>query len=609
MKLASSIALLVSLLTASSIHAKWGRIPVMQEKAINLVLGAVQSGTKIDSSSGIGTVDNLLNAADPTAAASVAAGKSFFVIGFNKPIMIATSSFANDGIEGKISLSASADKAGWAVLAEQIVSAADRDINFKFAGIQAKFLKFEFQLSKGGSIRSLNITGGATDRGYALKQDASGQKGQPMNFVGGLGGARLIYAAPKPANGLDTAANFNKFEFPESDEKYRTLIYDFGQVRILNEFSSVNSPSPVRFEVFSFEKLPEKQDWRGRMAFDPADFNLKSPVASVEDKIGIGHIKAKPASPVKTRYLALRWEPDFNPPAFLVSQTGVVGNAIPQGPQTTTTVINGQTVTVTVEQGSAIGAGTSESTAVVTVTTTNSAGETSTVSYSGVGVTGAIVTSTGVSIVTGSPPNGAPSDTPATVATVNITATGVTAAPTAVGFILGVVPEVTGTAPVTVQTIPTAGADSGSNSTAVAVVAAALGISGADALAGATNAINAVVQAVNDNQGSTPAVIAAAIETNVTQVVVAAGGDAGAVATLGAPSVAAANSDTGSGITTGTTDTTGTTGTTGTTSGSTTNGGSMIGLGGGGGGGSTGVGGGGGGTQSAGGGTPAVTSP
>ncbi len=402
MKHATNIAILVSLLTAGSLHAKWGRIPVMREKPINLAVRGSPTGTSVDSSSGIGQVDSLLGA-DVTAPAALSAGKSFFVISFAKPVMINTSSLANDGIEGKITLSASADKQGWAVLQEKVVSAADRDIQFKFAGIQAKFLKFEFLLSKGGSIRALQVMGGVTDHGYALKQDPKGEKGQPMNFIGGLGGARLIYAAPKPVNGIDTAANFNKFEFPESDEKYRTLIYDFGQVRVLNEFSSVHSPSPVRFEVFSFEKLPEKEDWRGRLAFNPDDFNAKTPVVAVEDNIGTGHINAKPANPVKTRYLALRWEPDFNPPAFLVDSVGGKGNVMQiQGPTATTVKIGNNTVTVTVSPGDAIGAGSSEGNGTVTVAITAPDGTVTTTTYTN--VTGATITPTGVQVTSGPDP-------------------------------------------------------------------------------------------------------------------------------------------------------------------------------------------------------------
>ncbi|MBN8418758.1 MAG: hypothetical protein J0L73_07585 [Verrucomicrobia bacterium] len=356
MKLAPTIVILGSLLTAGSIQAKWSRIPIIKEKPVNTISGPA-SNALLDSSSGIGRADSILSS-DITASSTVSAGKSFVLINLGKPVLISSSSFVNDGIEGRATLSASADKNGWAVLEEKVFSAADRTVEFKFAGMQAKFVKLELALSKGGIIRSLQFFGAATDKGYAVKQSADGKGGKPADLINGLGGARVVYAAPKPANGLDTAITYNKFAFPESDEKYRTIIYDFGQLRILNEFASVHSPRPVRFEVFAFDNLPEKEDWRGRMAFDPSDFGNVAPVAVAEDTRGTGTLKAKPAKAVKTRYLALRWEPEFNPPDFQCTGAaeGNVVNIV-----TTNTVIvtnaDGTKTVVTVTVGDAHGAG------------------------------------------------------------------------------------------------------------------------------------------------------------------------------------------------------------------------------------------------------------
>jgi hypothetical protein len=360
MKLAPTIVILGSLLTAGSIHAKWSRIPIIKEKPVNTIVGP-GSNASLDSSSGFGHVDSILSS-DITASSTVSAGKSFVLVNMGKPVLISSSSFVNDGIEGKATLSASADKNGWAVLEEKVFSAADRNVEFKFAGMQAKFIKLELALSKGGIIRHLQFFGATTDKGYAVKQSADGKGGKPADLINGIGGARVVYAAPKPANGLDTAITYNQFAFPESDEKYRTIIYDFGQLRILNEFASVHSPRPVRFEVFAFDNLPEKEDWRGRMAFDPNDFGAKSPVAVAEDTRGLGSLKVKPAKPVKTRYLALRWEPEFNPPDFQCtgSAEGNIINIV-----TTNTVIvtnpDGSKSVITVTVGDAHGAGASTS--------------------------------------------------------------------------------------------------------------------------------------------------------------------------------------------------------------------------------------------------------
>lgn len=109
---------------------------------MDLAVKGAYSSASLDGSSGFGQVDALLTD-DISKAASVSSGRSFAVINLGKPVLISQSSFINDGIEGKATLSASADKNGWAVLEEKVFSAADRTVEFKFAGMQAKFIKLE----------------------------------------------------------------------------------------------------------------------------------------------------------------------------------------------------------------------------------------------------------------------------------------------------------------------------------------------------------------------------------------------------------------------------------------------------------------------------------
>ncbi|MBK8036085.1 MAG: hypothetical protein IPK22_02990 [Verrucomicrobiaceae bacterium] len=316
MKHQTLLALYIGLAAAAPLNAKWQRLPSLNDKPVEIGAQGMNSMATIASAAGLGKPESLLSA-DPTDPVSVAAGNSQAVISLQQLTMINRSSFVSDGIEGRATISGSADNKGWAVLDEKVFTAADREIVFAFAGMQVKFIKLEFALSKGGNIRHFEMFGSARDKDHVVKQRASDEKkGYPVNFAG-VGGSRVIYASPNPQNGKEEAVAFNKFEFPESDDRYRTLIYDLGQLRFLDSFGSVHSPRPVRFEVFSFDKLPEKEDWRGRLAFNPEDFNVREPIAAAEDTRGLGYIKAKPAKLVAARYVAMRWEPDFNPPAFV----------------------------------------------------------------------------------------------------------------------------------------------------------------------------------------------------------------------------------------------------------------------------------------------------
>jgi len=280
------LALLLGLASASSLHAKWQRLPTLADKPLESGMKGIGSDASITSSNGFGRVQSLLSQ-DPTDHVDLSPGNSSAVVSFGKPTMINRSTFTNDGIEGRATLSASSDQKGWAVLDEKVFTSSDRDISFSFAGMQVKHIKLEFALSKGGSIRNFQIYGGDKDKDYYVKQSKDGKGGYPVNFAG-VGGSRVLYASPKPEGDIDQAMAYNKFAFPESDERYRTLIYDLGQVRLMNEFGSVHTR-------------------------------------------GLGFIKAKPKDTVKSRYVALRWEPDFNPPQFSVSAPKISGSGFPGG--------------------------------------------------------------------------------------------------------------------------------------------------------------------------------------------------------------------------------------------------------------------------------------
>ncbi len=296
-------------------QAAWQRLPVETNRPVEVAVGALQ-GTRIESSNRIGQVGALLSDT-VSEAATLPTGKSDAVIVFGSQALIERVAFFNSGGEGKFAISASPDNSRWTPLGQMLFSPADSHVVLPFAGIQCKYVKVEFELARGSTMRHFEVYG----RVYAAK-DA--MHGSVTNMTTSLAQARVIYVDPTPASGTDEAARFGNFAFPDSEDKYRTVIYDLGRPKVLNEFGSVHSPRPVRFEVFAFSELPEKEDWRGRRSFDPAVFDTTSPVASFEDKEGKGYLKVKPIGTVTARYVALRWEPDFNPPAFAVAGVDII---------------------------------------------------------------------------------------------------------------------------------------------------------------------------------------------------------------------------------------------------------------------------------------------
>ena len=311
MKKAPIYALLVSACLISVTLAKWSRIPSAETTSVELNLGYV--GTTVDSSSGLSPSSGLITG-DITKPINVAAGKSEAVIKFAKQSMVKSASFVSSGLEGKVDASVSADGKSWSQIATSVFSPADQQVKLNAGAAQGRYLRLQFELIHGGSIRGFSVFGSLTNE---QTDEIEVGEDSPVNYTSGFGGGRLIYMSPESYGSRNEAAS-GIVDFPESNEKYRTAVYDLGQVRTMTEFGSVHSARPVRMTVFAFDVLPEKEDWRGRLTFDPTIFDTTQPVASGEDPQGSGVVNMTPEEAVKARYIALRWEPDFNPPAFKV---------------------------------------------------------------------------------------------------------------------------------------------------------------------------------------------------------------------------------------------------------------------------------------------------
>jgi hypothetical protein len=324
--------------------AKWSRIPSADKRPVNMSL--VSAGTTVTSASGM-TPSAGLVLGDPLRPIRVAGGNSEAILKLVRQSYVEKASFVSEGLEGSVSASISTDGKAWKNETKQVFTATDRLITLSMGIAQGRYVRLQFDLVRGGVIRSFQLLGSHSDANYKVSQTENG-KGAKVNFASGIGGGRLIYINPEDFSARNMAASTG-LSFPESDEKYRTAVYDLGQVRSLTEFGSLHSPRPVRMSVYAFETLPEKEDWRGRLAFDPGALDTAQPVASAEDAAGTGVIQVKTRTAVKARYVALRWEPDFNPPAFDVITTVLSGLGITSfgsGGATveTTTDANGNTV-------------------------------------------------------------------------------------------------------------------------------------------------------------------------------------------------------------------------------------------------------------------------
>lgn len=292
---------------SGSLSAAWTRLPDTAARPVNLAAKAIP-GTKIVASKGVENANNLLSA-DPAAASHIAAGKSEFTIKLVNQQVVDNVSFVNDGMEGKVTCASSPDEKNWTTLGHAVFSAGDRVVPVTFASAQGKYISISFESAQGGTIRGLRIYGAATSKDFVLKPSPSSSGN--VNLAGGGGGAHAIYAFPSPSNAGELDFRNNVFRFPNTGDKYRIIVYDLGSPRTIREFSTAYSQRPVRLEVFAFQDLPEKKDWRGKLTLDPSIFEQSHPVAVGEDARGVGHIRVVPNQAVTAQFVALRFEPNY----------------------------------------------------------------------------------------------------------------------------------------------------------------------------------------------------------------------------------------------------------------------------------------------------------
>lgn len=315
-------ALIAAAFPVTPVCAGWPRLPVLESKPVGMEMAF--SGTSLQSANGIQDAASLL-AGDLSRSVKLSSGQAAATLKFAKQAVLRHLSFINEGASGKLSLSISSDNSTWSALADAVFATKDRLIKLDIGTAQGRYVRLEFEVSKSGNVRGLQLIGGDHDTDYEVTQEGQGT-GAPVNFATGIGGGRLIYLSEnRPGSGL-TALETDTLEFSAVGEKQKTAVYDLGETRSLTEFVSVHSPYPAKFAVYAFDQLPEKENWRGRMSFDPGVLASATPVGVVEDRSGGGMLTVKPAKAVKSRFIALSWEINVTSAPFVVYGVSIVGN-------------------------------------------------------------------------------------------------------------------------------------------------------------------------------------------------------------------------------------------------------------------------------------------
>jgi hypothetical protein len=302
---------LASVCLSGAASAAWLRLPAADKEPVNLA-SSIFVGTKVQSSAGITNPAALL-AGSSSEAAELGAGKSEAVISIGEQQIVDQVSFVNDGVAGKMVISSSTDLQQWTSLAQATFAATDREVPVNFAGVQAKYIRLEFDSATASSIRDVRLGGSATTQDFTTVP-IKNAKGEEVNLASGSLGAYPVYVYPTPVN-LGERDALQALKFPKSQDRFRTVVYDLGSVRTIKKFDAAYSRVPTRVQVYSFAQLPEKKDWRGKMTLDSSAFEELKPLATVEDARGDGHVQISPEHPVEAQFIALRFEPNYDKPA------------------------------------------------------------------------------------------------------------------------------------------------------------------------------------------------------------------------------------------------------------------------------------------------------
>jgi hypothetical protein len=298
----------------------------LSHEAIPASMEQASLGTSIASSSGVQNAAALI-APSSLKPAVFGEGHGVVTLKLARQMQVRQLTFLNDGAAGKLFVAASADNLTWVPMADVAFAAGDDVVDLGAASAFSKYLRLSFELSKPGSIAGLKVVGDDFDADYQVSQDVAGQT-QEFNFASGIGGARLIYASPTVAgkNAGSWKQGVLRFDAAKGGEFF--AIYDLGQKRLLGKFGCSHGAGLTAMSVYAFGQIPEKENWRGRLAYDTEALAQMKPVVTVEaakDVRGSQVVEAERA--VEARYVAFKWSVVPGLASFPVYGTVISGQA------------------------------------------------------------------------------------------------------------------------------------------------------------------------------------------------------------------------------------------------------------------------------------------
>ncbi len=310
------------------IHAKALELTrFLSHEAMPASMEQASMGTFITSSSGVQNVAALISPDSPNPAV-FSEGHGVVTLKLARQMHVRQLTFLNDGAAGKLVVSASADNQTWVPMADAAFASADDVVELAAGSAFSKYLRLSFELSKPGAIAGLKLVGEDFDADYQVSQDVAGRM-QEFNFASGIGGARLIYASPAVAGKTAGSWKQGVLRFDASKAAEFVAVYDLGQKRSLGKFGCSHGAGLTAMSVYALGSIAEKENWRGRLAYDTQELAQLKPVLTVEtSKETRGTQVLNAAQAVEARYVAFKWTVAPGLTSFPVYGTLISGQAV-----------------------------------------------------------------------------------------------------------------------------------------------------------------------------------------------------------------------------------------------------------------------------------------
>lgn len=269
---------------------------------------------------------------DATLSYALAKGETTFIITFPGTSSLDRFSFVNENAtaEGELTIAVSnyrlpASSPKWSTVNRSLAFTRKRLFAVSMVGVEARYLKLSFHVSKGGRIAALGLygpeslhtfaernaqvfrrpRGGVTaDEGFMrVSNNHQGRFENEVNFnfANVYAKAHVVYVSSGP---LLTAARMidddaaTSFRFAASD-LHPTTIIELAQRERLHRVSTLFKMETGRLQVYLLNQLKA----------DPGDLSGAKLAASVIERNGDGKAAVN-FDPEGTRYVALVWSPD-----------------------------------------------------------------------------------------------------------------------------------------------------------------------------------------------------------------------------------------------------------------------------------------------------------